>query len=239
MHKRPIWISHRGCTQRFAENTRQAFDAACAAGFDRIETDLRVTADDHIVLYHDRTLVKLGKPDTAIEHLTRAAVQALRHPCGASLLFFDELIGSYPEQRWVFDIKKESAPRTIQLLRNYDHRWLEEHCLFLCERRRHQQALQALLPTAKFFARKSECYIVGIALLLGAAPLLTLPPTKIYSVASHLCGKPLFRQQVFARYQRQRARVLAYLPANAALARQAITAGADMILTDYDIVDSG
>ena len=87
MSERPIWISHRGCTQKFAENTRPAFDAAREASFDLIETDLRVTADGHIVLYHDRTLVKLGKPNTCIEQLTKDEVSTLRHPCGTELMF--------------------------------------------------------------------------------------------------------------------------------------------------------
>ena len=114
MSNHPLWISHRGYTQKHTENTRAAFDAARAAGFDVIETDLRVTADGHIVLYHDRTLVKMGKPKLYIDQLTKAEVSALRYPCGAELMFFDEFISRYRDWSWAFDIKKESAPHTIK-----------------------------------------------------------------------------------------------------------------------------
>ena len=236
MSKRPLWISHRGCTQKFAENTRKAFDAACAAGFDVLETDLRVTVDGHIVLYHDRTLTKLGKPDLSIERLTKAEVSALQHPDGLKLLFFDDFIKRYRKRRWVFDIKKESAPRTVELLRQYDRRLFADDTIFLCERQQHERALRAIFPQAEFFARKSQCYLVGVAMLLGAAPLLTLPRGKTYAVSPRLCGKQLFQPEVFARYHSKGARVVAYLPANDAEAKQAVAAGADMILTDYTIV---
>ncbi len=236
MPERPIWISHRGCTRQFAENSRPAFDAACEAGFDVIETDLRVTADGHIVLYHDRTLVKLGKPDTSIEQLTKAEVSALRHPGGVGLMFFDEFVTRYRGRRWALDIKKESAARTIELLQGYERSLFEQGTIFLCERRRHERQLRRLFPTAKFFARKSQCYFIGIAMLLGAAPLLTLSRGKAYAVSARLCGKSLFEPEVFARYQSKGARVVAYLPADDVEARRAMAAGADMILTDYTIV---
>ena len=236
MSERPIWISHRGYTQKFAENTRPAFDAAREAGFDLIETDLRVTADGHIVLYHDRTLVKLGKPDTCIEQLTKDEVSTLRHPCGTELMFFAEFIVRYRGWRWIFDIKKESAAHTIRLLRGYGHSLFEQGTIFLCERQRHERQLQALFPAAEFFARKSQCYLVGIAMLLGVAPLLTLPRGKTYAVSAHLCGKLLFHPAVFSRYHDKGARVVAYLPANDTETRQAVAAGADMIITDYAIV---
>ena len=235
MSKRPIWISHRGCTRKFAENTRAAFDAAREAGFDIIETDLRVTADGHIVLYHDRTLVRLGRPDLCVERVTRDELSAMRHPCGAELMFFDEFIARYRGWRWAFDIKKESAARTTSLLCNYDRRMIEENTILLCERGDHERQLRALFPAAEFYARKTQCYLVGIALLCGAAPLLILPRGKTYAVSAHFCGKPMFRRSVFARYQNKKARVLAYLPANDAEAKQAVDAGADMILTDYTI----
>lgn len=238
MSTRPLWISHRGCNQRFAENTQAAFDAARDAGFDIIETDLRITADKHIVLYHDNTLAKLGRPDTCIERLTSDELRTLRYPCGAALMFFDAFVARYRDWPWVLDIKRESAARTIPQLCNYDRHLFEENAILLCERGRDEQQLRALFPTAKFFARKSQCYLVGIALLLGTAPLLTLPRDKIYSVSPYLCGMPLFRRKVFARYHRQGARVLAYLPTSDSEARQAIAAGADMILTDYGIVSN-
>ena len=116
--------------------------------------------------------------------------------------------------------------RTLSsLLQGYERSLFEQGTIFLCERRRHEQQLRALFPKAEFFARKSQCYMVGIAMLIGAAPLLTLPRGKTYAVSARLCGKSLFQPKVFARYHNKGARVIAYLPANDAEARQAVHAG--------------
>lgn len=45
--------AHRGSSRKNPENTTQAFTAAIAEGADGIETDLRLTADNRIVLCHD------------------------------------------------------------------------------------------------------------------------------------------------------------------------------------------
>jgi glycerophosphoryl diester phosphodiesterase len=46
-------IGHRGAARHLPENTITAFDAAIALGADAIETDVCVTADDELVLWHD------------------------------------------------------------------------------------------------------------------------------------------------------------------------------------------
>lgn len=52
----PLVIAHRGASAEFPENTMQAFAAARAVGADGIELDVRVSADDVLVLHHDAHL---------------------------------------------------------------------------------------------------------------------------------------------------------------------------------------
>ena len=91
-------------------------------------------------------------------------------------------------------------------------------------------------PPLNFLLASRSAYLVGVAMLLGVAPLLTLPRGKTYAVSAHLCGKLLFHPAVFSRYHDKGARVVAYLPANDTETRQAVAAGADMIITDYAII---
>src|SRR5690625_2778281 len=67
----PVWISHRGFCQDHEENSAQAFRAACAIGFEHLETDLRTTADGHIVLAHDPTMERLIGTTHTIESSPR------------------------------------------------------------------------------------------------------------------------------------------------------------------------
>jgi glycerophosphoryl diester phosphodiesterase len=46
-------IAHRGASGYAPENTRAAFDRAIAMGADMIETDVQMTADGQLVLWHD------------------------------------------------------------------------------------------------------------------------------------------------------------------------------------------
>ena len=87
--KGPIWISHRGQAQDWPENTKEAFDEAVRQGFHRLETDLRVTSDKHIVLCHDPDLSRLGGPQTPIDQMTRHEVECVSLNKGVKVLFLD------------------------------------------------------------------------------------------------------------------------------------------------------
>ncbi|AKT37899.1 glycerophosphodiester phosphodiesterase [Chondromyces crocatus] len=53
---RPRLFGHRGESGELPENTLPAFEAALAAGADRLELDVHLTADGEIVVFHDPTL---------------------------------------------------------------------------------------------------------------------------------------------------------------------------------------
>ena len=60
-HRRlPRVIAHRGASASRPENTIAAFDAALDEGCDGIELDLQLTRDGVPVVYHNRTLHKIG-----------------------------------------------------------------------------------------------------------------------------------------------------------------------------------
>ena len=50
---RPLIIAHRGGAKEATENTVEAFQRAASIGSDGIETDLRLTRDGIVVIYHD------------------------------------------------------------------------------------------------------------------------------------------------------------------------------------------
>jgi glycerophosphoryl diester phosphodiesterase len=64
-------IGHRGAPREQAENTVPSFTTAVARGANAIETDLCVTADDEIVIWHDRD------PDDAVSLARQAGVEGL------------------------------------------------------------------------------------------------------------------------------------------------------------------
>jgi glycerophosphoryl diester phosphodiesterase len=72
---RPFVIAHRGGAKESTENTIAAFQRAVSIGADGIETDLQLTRDGVIVIYHDDRLGRveglvLDKPGPLISDLT-------------------------------------------------------------------------------------------------------------------------------------------------------------------------
>jgi len=56
-HERPIRLAHRGSRLLWPENTWCAFDGAIEGlGYTYVETDIRVTRDGVVVVFHDETL---------------------------------------------------------------------------------------------------------------------------------------------------------------------------------------
>ncbi|MGA9120622.1 MAG: glycerophosphodiester phosphodiesterase family protein [Bacteroidota bacterium] len=63
-------IAHRGSSGTAPENTMVAFRRAAAAGADMIELDVRLTADDVLVVFHDRQLRRTTNGRGAVRNRT-------------------------------------------------------------------------------------------------------------------------------------------------------------------------
>lgn len=77
MAKRPTLVAHRGYPTKFPENTLVGYHAAIHAGASWIETDIQVTRDHAVVLYHDATLERISGVDGSILEHTLAELENL------------------------------------------------------------------------------------------------------------------------------------------------------------------
>lgn len=78
IYGRPFVVAHRGAQTVEPENTLRAFMLALVQGADALETDLRFTRDDEIVLFHDPTLERMTAEEGAVRDYTLAEIKALR-----------------------------------------------------------------------------------------------------------------------------------------------------------------
>ncbi|MFN2332311.1 MAG: glycerophosphodiester phosphodiesterase, partial [Halomonas sp.] len=69
-------IAHRGSSMVAPENTLPAVRRALEDGADYVEIDVKLTADDQVVLYHDRTLRRLTGDPRWLGELTRKELEA-------------------------------------------------------------------------------------------------------------------------------------------------------------------
>ena len=71
---RPVVIAHRGASLDYAEHTYEAYLAAIEAGADGFECDIRLTADNVLICWHDATLDRTSDGTGSISKLTWAQI---------------------------------------------------------------------------------------------------------------------------------------------------------------------
>lgn len=85
-------VAHRGGTERYAENSRNAFRDARNGGVQMWETDVRFTADNVPVIMHDTTIDRTTDGTGTIADLTYAQLRTFRTGDDQPVLVLAELI---------------------------------------------------------------------------------------------------------------------------------------------------
>ncbi|WP_205471750.1 glycerophosphodiester phosphodiesterase family protein [Nocardioides sp. SYSU D00038] len=74
---RPQVVAHRGASFENAEHTLGAYLAALDAGADALECDVRLTADGHLVCFHDRDLRRTASSPGSVSTMELAELAEL------------------------------------------------------------------------------------------------------------------------------------------------------------------
>src|SRR5690606_24630448 len=69
-------FAHRGGKAEFDENTIAAFEASYQKGLRGFETDIRITKDNQLVIFHDGDLKRIFDREGAIEQMTLKELKA-------------------------------------------------------------------------------------------------------------------------------------------------------------------
>jgi len=104
---RPLVMAHRGDPHAGLENTLEAFAAAATLGAECIELDVRISADEQLVVFHDATLARLAGRGERVEALTLAQLQNVRLGRGYSIPTLDEVLGTI-DSNMLFDLEIKS-----------------------------------------------------------------------------------------------------------------------------------
>lgn len=113
---RPVVLAHRGDRVHAPENTLPSFELAFSHGADAIELDARLTADGHIVVFHDATLERTTNGKGRVARKTLTELRALDAGSYFSERFRGERIPVLDE---VFDALGKKLIINVEL-KNYD-----------------------------------------------------------------------------------------------------------------------
>ena len=97
---RPVFVAHRGASDRALENSPAAFDLAVSDGADMIEFDVRLSADGVPVVFHDDRTGRTAREKLAVARTPAARLRAVRLKNGERLPFLADVLeivgGSVP-----------------------------------------------------------------------------------------------------------------------------------------------
>lgn len=244
---RPLVIAHRGGAGLRPENTVEAFENAINIGVDMIELDVRRTADNKIVVIHDKTLDRTTNGSGVVCEMTASQVAELDagynwtndggetfpyRAKGLSVPNLTDVLATYPEFRFNIEIKDSDAaiaPLVCDLIREHE---MEDRVLLASQHTSVIRQCRRILPEVLTSAGEREVVFFYFTRLICLSAVrhdgyhaLQVPMwrygirvvTRSFVDAAHKCG---LHVHVWTVNPRDKMRYL-------------IEAGVDGIVTDY------
>ena len=117
--------AHRGFCSKYPENTMLAFKKAIEIGVDQIETDIRITKDNQLVLIHDATLDRTTNGSGKVCDYTLEELKQLDAGNGQQI----------PTLRELFELVKDHPTMTLDLeFKEYPIGDWEEKAYYTCDK---------------------------------------------------------------------------------------------------------
>ena len=114
-------VPHRGGAREAPENTWSAVEHVVSLGLAWMETDLRVTADDVVVLSHDAGLERVDGTERSLAELTWDELARVDAGAGRGFVRLDEVLEAHPGLALNVDLKESAVVQpALQAVRAAD-----------------------------------------------------------------------------------------------------------------------
>jgi glycerophosphoryl diester phosphodiesterase len=182
----PWLVAHRGGSRLAPENTLPAFDRAAALGADAIETDVRLSLDGVVMVFHDedtgaltgepgtveaRTVAELGRLDAAHSFTEDGGGSFPLRGAGIRIPTFAEALRRYPRMRFNVDAKSVDPALADALARVLREARAEDRVCVGSFFDGQAERLGALLPGVARFLPEQAATRHVLAAKSGAAPV--------------------------------------------------------------------
>lgn len=241
-------MAHRGDQSAAPENTILALKSAVSLGADVLETDVRMTRDGQLVLFHDETLERTTDGKGKVSEFTLDELQQLdfgfnftpdggkTYPfrdMGLTVVTLEEALSKFPNVAFNLDIKDTDpqAPELLaRLLREYDR---EESVIVASFHPRQIERFRQILPTVKTAAHPMEVRRF-IMLQRLRIPTILVPRMNVFAFQVPLAynGQQIVTKRFIERAHRKGIQVHVWTINERSTMEQLITMGVDGIFTD-------
>ncbi|MEN6544574.1 MAG: glycerophosphodiester phosphodiesterase family protein [Armatimonadia bacterium] len=222
--------AHRGDNYCAPENTLPAFELALEKGAPQIEFDLRVTADEEIIVLHDEKVDRTTNGSGKTTDLTFAQIRALdagswkdARFAGTKLPTFDEILALVPsgvEVNVQTYLAPQYIPQVIERIKAFN---LEKQC-FLAANKAQIDVARATDPSIRI------CNLEGQRSADSDYPDLTIAMGAEYI---QICGWSDNLAEATEKLHQHNIKVNWFGTSEADMMRKLIKANVDYILTDH------
>src|SRR5690606_38437348 len=116
-------FAHRAGAHEQDENTLQAFKNSYNQGLRGFETDIRMTKDGELVIFHDASLERIAGQQGIIEEMTAAELRKVKTKKGNPILFLNELLEFLKDKPSIYlELEMKTNPTA------YPQEKLERYC---------------------------------------------------------------------------------------------------------------
>ncbi len=112
--KLPIIFGHRGASSIEPENTMRAFTQAFQDGADGIEFDVRLTADNQMVIIHDTLIDRTSNGIGLVSQKTYQELLKFDFGKGEKILLLEDVLKKFGNQKWLnIEIKEQGFEKQL------------------------------------------------------------------------------------------------------------------------------
>lgn len=226
----PLAIAHRGGAAMAPENTLAAFRMAAGMGLGYLETDVKLTADGHLVCFHDDTLDRCTDATGRVGARTLEQLREVRVEGAEPIPTLLEALEALPDACFTVDLKDRAA--IAPMARLLQRRDLAER---VCVAGAWDGALGLLAEQTP--GLRTALGWRSLTALISASTVRTFLPRRVATgqfahVPIQLGAVPIFADRLIVRAHRLGVRVVVWTVDEPDLMHRLLDAGVDGIITD-------